>query len=103
MQGYDYGMNIGCIMSPKTIREIYMPLMKAVNIEIKKNGLIPFFHCCGNVWDIMDDFVDAGYKGYQSIQASAGMETKKMKKSFQEKLDSELKGKLADKEAYCQR
>ena len=30
-------------------------------------------------------------------------EIKEMKKSFQEKLDSELKCKVADKEAYCQR
>lgn len=30
-------------------------------------------------------------------------EIKEMKKSFQEKLDSELKHKVADKEAYCQR
>jgi uroporphyrinogen decarboxylase len=82
MQGYDFAMNSGCIISPETIRDIYFPFMEMVNKEIEKNGMIPFYHCCGNTWDIMDDFIRVGYKGYQSIQQSAGMDTKKMKEKY---------------------
>lgn len=86
MEGHDFGMNSGCIISPDTIRNVYFPFMKMVNKEIEKNNLIPFFHCCGNIWDILNDFVDTGYRGYQSIQASAGMDNKTMKKLYGDKL-----------------
>lgn len=82
MQGYDFGMNSGTIMSPAAIRDIFLPFMRMVNQEIAKYGMIPFFHCCGNIWDIMNDLVISGYKGYQSIQESAGMDTKMLKEKF---------------------
>ncbi len=82
MQGNDFGMNSGCILSPATIREVYLPFIRMVNEEQEKNGMIPFFHCCGKIWDIMDDFVSAGYKGYQSIQATAGMDTRRVKEKY---------------------
>lgn len=82
MQGQDFGMNSGCIISPDSIRDIFMPMMARVNQEVIRQGMIPFYHCCGNIWDIMDDFVKAGYRGYQSIQESAGMDTKRVKKLY---------------------
>ncbi|MGI5894506.1 MAG: uroporphyrinogen decarboxylase family protein [Candidatus Merdivicinus sp.] len=82
MQGQDFGMNTGCIISPDSIRDIFMPIMKKVNQEIVNRDMIPFYHCCGNVWDIMDDFVKVGYRGYQSIQESAGMDTKRVKELY---------------------
>lgn len=86
MQGHDYGMNTGCIMRPDSIRELFMPMMKRVNEESLRQGITPFYHCCGNIWDIMPDFIDAGYQGYQSIQESAGMETCKVKELYGEAL-----------------
>ena len=86
MQGYDFGMNTGCMMNPASIRELYFPFMNMVNRDIEAAGMIPFFHCCGNIWDIMDDYVEAGYKGYQSIQESAGMNTRAVKEMYGKKL-----------------
>lgn len=86
MQGHDYGMNTGCIISPKSIRDIYMPMMKRVNAAATEMGLPSFYHCCGNIWAIMEDFLDAGYCGYQSIQESAGMDTKKVKELYGDRL-----------------
>ena len=68
--------------------------------------MIPFFHCCGNIWDIMDDFVAAGYKGYQSIQESASMDNARRKKMYGDKLtmwtgiqcETLIEGSLADVE-----
>lgn len=82
MQGQDFGMNTGCIYSPASIREIFMPVMAQVNADITAAGMIPFYHCCGRIWDIMDDFVAAGYKGYQSIQESAGMDNGILKEKY---------------------
>ena len=86
MEGHDFGMNTGTIVRPDSIRQIYMPVLKRINNMVYDHGMIPFFHCCGNVWDIMDDFVDAGFKGYQSIQESATMDNARMKKLYGDKL-----------------
>jgi hypothetical protein len=86
MEGHDFCMNTGCIMNPAAIRDIFFPFASAVNREIEKSGMIPFFHCCGNTWEIMDDFVRAGYKGYQSIQKSAQMDWKKVKERYGDKI-----------------
>ncbi len=86
MQGYDFAMNTGTFLPPRVLRDIYFPFMKMVNEEIMKNDMVPFFHCCGNTWDILDDFVDAGYQGYQSIQQSAGMDALKIKNGYGDKL-----------------
>lgn len=86
MEGYDFGMNTGCIMSPATINDVFMPFLKLLCDELKQNGLIPFFHSCGRIWEILGGFVEAGFKGYQSIQASAGMEWKAVKEKYGRKL-----------------
>ena len=59
-----------------------MPLMKQVNDKVIQQDVLPFFHCWGNIWDIMDDFVKVGYRGYQSIQESAGMDTRRVKERY---------------------
>lgn len=86
MQGQDFGMNSGCIIRPTAIREIFMPVMEQVNKNILKAGMIPFYHCCGKIWDIMDDYVRIGYQGYQSIQESCGMDNEKLKKMYGDQL-----------------
>lgn len=86
MSGHDYGMNTGCIMNPNTIRSEFFPMMKEVNCRINAIGKPAFFHCCGRVWDILDDFIDAGFVGYQSIQESAGMDNRRIKEMYGDKL-----------------
>lgn len=86
MQGQDFGMNTGCIYSPASIREIFMPVITQVNADIAAAGMIPFYHCCGRIWDILDDFVAAGYRGYQSVQESAGMDNRILKEKYGEVL-----------------
>lgn len=86
MEGYDFCMNSGPIMSPGLLRKVFFPMMKEVNAEIKKAGMRSFFHCCGNTSLILDDFVSAGYEGYQSIQVSAGLDNAEIKRMYGEKL-----------------
>ncbi|MCD4830322.1 MAG: hypothetical protein K8R02_00775 [Anaerohalosphaeraceae bacterium] len=86
MSGLDFGTNAGCMMSPQSIREIFFPAYKAIANETKKHGMYPFFHCCGKIWDILDDYVDSGYMGYQSIQGTAGMNLGEVKKRYGNKL-----------------
>lgn len=86
MTGRDYGDSTGCIESPVTIRQLYMPFHKQFVEYVNNSGKIPFLHCCGCVWEIMDDIVNAGYRAYQSVQASAGMNWAKLKEQYGNKL-----------------
>ena len=86
MCGQDFGGSNGCLISPASIRALFMPLLKRFCVKSAEVGMIPFHHCCGNVWEIMDDFVTAGFKGYQSIQASAGMDTASVKDRYGDKM-----------------
>ncbi|MGN1141142.1 MAG: uroporphyrinogen decarboxylase family protein [Oliverpabstia sp.] len=86
MQGQDFGMNSGCIIRPETIRDIFMPVMKEVNSCVVDYGMVPFFHCCGKIWEILPDYVDVGYQGYQSIQESCGMDNRRLKNEYGDRL-----------------
>ena len=63
-----------------------MPVNKKIVEIAEKLGITIFFHCCGKIWDILDDWVDAGLKGYQSVQVSAGMDLATVKKQYGDKL-----------------
>ena len=82
MQGQDFGMNNGCIIRPQHIRDIFLPVIRTSNMAVKNAGMVPFFHGCGCIWDILPDFISAGYLGYQSIQESAGMINSRIKVEY---------------------
>ncbi|MBD3422697.1 MAG: hypothetical protein GF398_21495 [Chitinivibrionales bacterium] len=82
MQGHDYGMNSGCFIDPSILREVFFSYQKQIVAIMRENGIIPFFHCCGKIWDILPDFVAQGYRGYQSVQATAGMDWQRVKHEY---------------------
>jgi uroporphyrinogen decarboxylase len=82
MEGTDFCMNTGPIMSPRILRKVFFPMMKRVNADVAKAGMHSFFHCCGNTMQILGDFVEAGYEGYQSIQVSSGLNNAEIKKKY---------------------
>ena len=86
MQGSDFCMTSGPFFSPDIFRKIFIPLMKRVNADIAAHGMPSFFHCCGNTTQILDDFVEAGYDGYQSIQVSSGLDNAEIKKKYGHRL-----------------
>lgn len=86
MQPKDFAMNTGPMYRMETFRTLFAPVMKRINEYTVQSGMIPFFHCCGNVWELLEDYVACGYKGYQSIQETAGMDNRKVKTMYGERL-----------------
>ena len=82
MQPHDFGINTGPIYQQETFRTLFLPLMRQINEDTVAAGMIPFFHCCGNIWKLLDDYVACGYRGYQSIQESATMDNRKVKQLY---------------------
>ncbi|MDF1514669.1 MAG: uroporphyrinogen decarboxylase family protein [Anaerolineae bacterium] len=46
---------------------------------VKERGLGVFKHACGNNWQLLEMFVEAGYDAYQSIQTSGSMDLARVK------------------------
>ncbi|HIU77717.1 MAG TPA: hypothetical protein IAC62_17705 [Candidatus Pelethocola excrementipullorum] len=86
MQPQDFGISTGPMFNMETFRTLFAPLMKKINDDTVAYGMLPFFHCCGNIWKLMDDYVACGYQGYQSIQETATMDNRRVKELYGDRL-----------------
>ena len=59
--GDDYAGKTGPIMSPKHFEEYILPSLQTVVTEIKHAGGYVIKHCDGNIWPLMDMFLDTGF------------------------------------------
>lgn len=71
--GDDLGMQSGLLISPKMYREILKPIHADYIAFIKERTKAKvFFHTDGDVYDLVDDFVEIGIDILNPIQTSAG-------------------------------
>jgi uroporphyrinogen-III decarboxylase len=70
--------------SPDTFRELYKPYIKAINDKIHKlTGWKTFMHCCGGIFEIIGDIVEAGIDILNPVQYyAATMDPVEIKKQF---------------------
>jgi len=82
--GTDFGAQTGSFISPRSYREMFKPYHKTVNAWIHANtGWKIFYHSCGSMVDLYDDFVDAGVDIVNPVQISAaGMEPRVLKERW---------------------
>jgi len=71
--------------SPAIYREMVYPWHKAHVAEAHRLGLWVLKHCCGHVWPIIDELAEV-YDAYEAIQATAGMDIRKLKERVGPKL-----------------
>lgn len=84
VSGTDFGTQQGLFISPETYKDLYKPYHRKVNDWIHLNTKWKcFMHCCGAVYDMIPDFIEAGFDILNPVQISAsGMIPKKLKKEF---------------------
>lgn len=88
VSGTDFGTQNGPFFSPSIYRKLYKPFNKKVNDWIHKNtNWKAFYHTCGSVAALLDDFVEAGIDILNPVQCSAaGMDPRILKEKYGEKL-----------------
>jgi hypothetical protein len=70
--GTDFGAQQGPFISPKMYRSLFMPFHVKINEWIHTNTTWKtFIHCCGSIWRLLDDIVDAGFDCLNPVQTSA--------------------------------
>ena len=70
----DQGIQTSTILPPPVFRELYVPYYRQANdaIHAVAPGVKTFLHCCGAVYDILDDIIAAGFDVLNPVQWSAG-------------------------------
>jgi len=88
VSGTDFGTQKGAFISPDMYRDMYKPFHKRVNDWIHKNTPWKiFYHSCGSIVSLLDDFVEVGIDILNPVQCSAkGMDPHMLKKKYGDKL-----------------
>jgi len=58
--GDDFGTQSALLLSPQNWRRFFMPRYKVLFDTIRAAGKKVFFHCCGKIDDLLEDFRDTG-------------------------------------------
>jgi hypothetical protein len=84
ISGTDFGTQRGLFVSVDAYRDLFKPFHQRVNQRIhQRTNWKTFIHSCGGVWDLIGDFIDAGFDILNPVQCSAAkMEPRALKKEF---------------------
>lgn len=88
ISGTDFGSQSGPMMSKETFQTLYKPYYKRMNDWVHQNtNWKTFYHCCGAISTLLDDFVEMGVDILNPVQLSAsGMDGRMLKEKYGEKL-----------------
>ncbi|MBN1399947.1 MAG: methyltransferase [Anaerolineae bacterium] len=88
VSGTDFGSQKGPFIAPRAYRELYQPYHKAINDWVHANtAWKTFYHSCGSMAGLYDDFVDAGVDIVNPVQISAeGMSPPSLKARWGDRL-----------------
>jgi uroporphyrinogen decarboxylase len=75
----DLAFNSNTLMSPAQFDEFIGPYMKELVDVVHEKGAKALKHTDGNIWPIIDRFVDIGFDGIHPLQPQGGMELKDVK------------------------
>lgn len=85
--GDDIAYNTGTYIAPQVMREVIFPALRHEVALIKRHSDVPvLMHTDGDLRAVMDDIVDCGFDGLQSLQPTANMDLKAIKRDYGEKL-----------------
>ncbi|MDR1902523.1 MAG: uroporphyrinogen decarboxylase family protein [Treponema sp.] len=75
------------LISPEMYRDFIMPELKKLTEIIRVKGKFSVNASDGNLWDVTDYFLlGSGVDGYGEIDAGAGMDLKKLKKQYGDRI-----------------
>ncbi len=85
--GGDIGTQKGMMISPETWRKHIKPYTRELIESFKNMGYITFYHSCGSIVPVIEDFIEMGLDILDPIQTSAaGMSPSYLKEHFGDRL-----------------
>jgi hypothetical protein len=82
--GTDFGTQRGLFISVRAYRDLYKPFHIKINNWIHSHTTWKtFIHSCGSIYEMIPDFIDAGFDILNPVQLSAdGMDAYQLKKEY---------------------
>lgn len=78
----DVAYGNGMFFSPDYWREYFKPWVKAMTDYAHEKGLMVFYHGCGNVQAIIEDYAEIGIDSYNPLEVKAGMDAVDLRKKL---------------------
>lgn len=87
ISGTDFGNQRGTMISKQIFQELYKPFYQEINDYVHKNTKWKtFYHTCGAVYNLLDDFAEMGLDCLNPLQLSAaGMDAAQIKAEYGDK------------------
>lgn len=88
ISGSDFGGQQVPMISPQTFRDFYKPYLKSVNDWIHSHtAWKTFYHSCGAVEPLIEDFIESGMDILNPVQTSCpGMEPENLKQKYGDRI-----------------
>jgi hypothetical protein len=84
--GDDMGQKGRPLLSPDMFRKFLCPAYKEVFLAIHSMGAKAFNHSCGNIVELLPDYIEAGIDGWQSLEPASEIDHVALKQKFGDKL-----------------
>lgn len=78
----DWGGTKSLLMSPKHLRQFFIPPFRALVQGIRALGLPVVMHNDGKIWEVLDDLVDTGISGVHPVERAAGGDLAMVKQRY---------------------
>jgi len=84
--GDDLGQKTGPLMRPELIEKLYGESYRRVADLVHQHKKKFIFHCCGNIYALLNKFVEWGFDGIITMEPTAGMDLGKVREQVGHKL-----------------
>ncbi len=84
--GDDLGQKTGPMMRPDLIEKLYGDSYRRISELVHKQNKKLIWHSCGNIYALLDKFVEWGFDGIITMEPTAGMELGKVREQVGHKL-----------------
>jgi uroporphyrinogen decarboxylase len=84
--GDDLGQKTGPMMRPEQIEKLFGESYRRVSEFVHKRNAKLIWHSCGNIYQLLDRFIEWGFDGIITMEPTAGMELGKVREQVGHKL-----------------
>jgi hypothetical protein len=84
--GDDLGQKTGPMMRPDLIEKLLGESYRKVSQFVHSKNRKFIFHCCGNIYALLDKFIEWGFDGIITMEPTAGMELGRVREQVGHKL-----------------
>lgn len=74
------------LISPRHYKALFAPFHRELAAYAHELGLKIVMHTDGNIWPLLDDYVEAGFDGINPLEPLAGMDLQQVKERYGDKI-----------------